>query len=159
MERLPAGPIAVRDAAADSIDVADVARAVRRQWRALALCLGLGIVAAIGVILFAPRRFDGKVTVFAGPTGGSGTSIAGRMSGVGELLGSLGGIGMMGSMETELQVLKSRALGALVVDSLELQFVVSHPSRLPPTRFVASSDLHASFDPRTYEFARRPDGT
>lgn len=146
-------------AGSDTIDVADVVRTVKRQWRAVMAFLVLGIVGALAVVLFAPRRFDGKVTVLARPNAQSGGSVAGRMGGIGEILGSLGGLGMPGSIETELQVLRSRALTGAVVDSLQLQFVVKDPSGVSPSAFIAASDLDGVFPPREYAFERRPDGT
>ena len=40
----------------DTIDVADVVRTLRRQWRAVIGFLVLGILGAAAVVLFAPRR-------------------------------------------------------------------------------------------------------
>src|ERR1700749_21569 len=87
--------------AAETVDVADVARTVRRRWRAVITCVVLGLVVAGGGVLFAPRRLDGKASVFARPGGGGGGSISGAVSGVGELLGNLGSLGLGGSLETE----------------------------------------------------------
>ena len=145
----------------DTIDVADVARTVRRQWRAVALCVALGIVIAGAVVLFAPRRFDGKATVLARPNAAGGGSIAGRITGLGELLGGGGGglSALTGStMETELQMLRSRALTGQVVDSLRLQVSVRKPAGLPAHVFVDSLDLPGAFAPRRYSFQREADG-
>jgi uncharacterized protein involved in exopolysaccharide biosynthesis len=149
-----------RAAQSDTIDVADVARTVRRQWRAVFWCVLAGIVIAGGVVLFAPRRFDGKATVLARPNSQGGSSIAGRMTGFGELLGGASGLGALtgSTMETELQLLRSRALTGQVVDSLQLQVSVRKPSGIAPTVFVKASSLPGAFAPVTYEFARQPDG-
>jgi tyrosine-protein kinase Etk/Wzc len=145
--------------ASDTIDVADVVRTLRRQWRAVIGFIVLGVLAAAAVVLFAPRRFDGKVTVLARPGAQAGGSVSGRMGGLGELLGGLGGLGLQGSIETELQVLKSRALAGQVVDSLQLQIVPREPRGLPAARFVSASSLNGRFAPRVYQFARQPDGS
>jgi len=159
MERLT-GPNGYSPAAAsDAVDVVDVVRTLGRQWRAVLGCVLFGILAAAVIVAFAPRRFDGKVTVLARPSSSGGTSIAGRMTGVGDLLGTFGGLGLNGSLETELQVLKSRMIGGQVVDSLQLQFLVKDPARLPALAFVSASELTGVFPPRTYDFERRPDGT
>lgn len=146
-------------ASSDTVDVADVVRTVRRQWRAVAACVLGGLVLAAAVVLFAPRRFDGKASLLARPGSQGGSSIGGRITGLGELLGGLGGMGMGGSMETELQVLKSRALAGQVVDSLRLQLRVREPAGTPPSALVASASLPGVFAPRNYEFVRTSDGT
>ncbi|HUF64404.1 MAG TPA: GNVR domain-containing protein [Gemmatimonadaceae bacterium] len=145
-------------AASDTIDVADVARTVRRQWRAVIACVAGGLAIAGGVMLLAPRRFDGKASVYAKAGSQGASSIAGRMTGLGELLGNLGGLGLAGSLETELQLLRSRTLAGLVVDSLQLQFRVKDPTRIPPAVLIASSELAGAFKPHTYQFQRLPDG-
>jgi uncharacterized protein involved in exopolysaccharide biosynthesis len=142
----------------DTVDVADVVRTLRVQWRAILSFLALGVLGALAVILFAPRRYDGKATVLARTNGPNGTSVLGRMTGVGDLLGGMGGLG--GSpFETELQLLRSRALGGQVVDSLMLQFRVRDPAGIPPTAIIASHDLGTSFAPREYRFERQANGS
>lgn len=147
-------------APSDTIDVADVARTVRRQWRAVLACLTAGIVVAAGVVLFAPRRFDGKATLLARPGTGAGSSISSRLGGLGELLGGAGGLGALagGSIETELQMLRSRALAGNLVDSLQLQLSVREPEGLAPLALVSGSDLPGAFAPRKYRFERGVDG-
>ena len=147
-------------AQSDTIDVADVARTVRRQWRAVAWCVVLGMVAAAGVVLFAPRRFDGTATVLARPAAQNGSSIAGRMTGLGELLGGASGLGSLtgSTMETELQMLRSRSLAGQVVDSLLLQVAVRKPAGVAPLALFEAVALPDAFAPRTYTFERRADG-
>jgi uncharacterized protein involved in exopolysaccharide biosynthesis len=151
-ERLPAP--------SDTIDVGDVARTVRRQWRAVSVCLLLGVMAASAVVAFAPRRFDGKATLLARPGNQSSGGISSRLGGIGELLGGLGGLGSLsGSMETELQMLRSRAIAGQLVDSLHLQLSVREPSGTAAMTLVSASDLPGAFAPQTYAFERAADGT
>lgn len=148
-------------ATTDVVEVSDVVRTLRAQWRAVVGFLALGILGAIAIILFAPRRFEGKATVLARPAAASGGSILGRLGsgGVGDLIGNISGLGGTKSdFETELQVLKSRALAERLVDSLQLQVSMREPRRLPPSRFIASADLQGRFAPRVYRFERRGDG-
>ena len=155
MYQLPAGSMT----ATDAVDVADVARTVRRQWRAVVGCVLLGLAGAAAVVLLAPKKFDGKASVLARGGGGGGGSIAGRMgTDVGGLLGGIGGLGIGGGLETELQMLRSRALAGEVVDSLNLQFRVRTPTRVPPGSIITASDLAPSFVARTYEFHRTAEG-
>lgn len=144
----------------DTIDVADVARTVRRQWRAVLASVVLGLVAAGGIVLFAPRRFDGKASVLARPNDRGGSSIAARMSDLGQLLGGAGGLSSLGgsSVETELQMLRSRALSGELVDSLQLQVSVRSPGGTAPLRLVSATNLPGAFSPQRYTFVRQPDG-
>lgn len=146
--------------AADTVDVVDVMRTVRNQWRAVAAFLALGVVGAVAVIVFAPRRFDGTATVLARPGAAAGGSISGRMSGISDLLGGLGGIGGLSStIETELQLLRSRALAAEVVDSLKLQVRVREPEGFPASVAIAEHDFPGRFPPRSFELSRQRDGS
>jgi uncharacterized protein involved in exopolysaccharide biosynthesis len=110
------------------------------------------------VLLFAPRRFEGKATILARPGTGSSASIGGRVPGLGELMGGLAGLGGGGSMETELQVLRSRALAGKLVDSLQLQFRVRAPTRIPPLALIERSEMPGAFEPKRYEFTRQSSG-
>ena len=143
----------------DTVDVADVMRTLKRQWRAVIAFTLLGMLAAATFISLAPRRYDGKASVMARAGGGGGASILGRMAeGTGDLLGGLGGMG--GSpLETELQTLRSRALAGQVVDSLMLQFRTREPAGTPPAAFVASHSLAPAFEPRRYKFSKQANGT
>ena len=143
---------------ADAIDIADVAHTVRAQWRAVAAFLALGVVGALAVVLFAPRRFDGEATLLARSQSAGAGSILGRMTGVTDLLQGVSSLGSGSSVETELQMLKSRALAQRVVDSLQLQFVVRAPGRVAPGTLVAASNMQGSFEPVTYTFERTPSG-
>ena len=144
----------------DTVDVADVVRTLKRQWRAVMSFLALGVLAAIAIIVFAPKRYEGKASVLARTSAGGGTSVIGRMAsgGIDELMGGVGG-GLAGSsLETELQMLRSRALAGQVVDSLGLQVRVREPGGTQARMLVPSYDLRGSFAPRKYEFERTPDG-
>ena len=122
--------------ATDVVEVSDLIRTLRQQWRAVAVCVAIGVLAALAVLLFAPRRFEGKATVLARPAAASGGSILGRLGGgVGDLIGNMSGLGGgKADFETELQVLKSRELAGRLVDSLQLQVQMRHPTRVPPVR-------------------------
>lgn len=144
----------------DTVDVADVVRTVRRQWRAIAGFVALGVLAAVAVLLFAPRRYEGRSSVLARTSGAGGGSVLGRMTGgVGELMGGLGGLAGGSSIETELQMLRSRALAGQVVDSLRLQVRVHEPAGTPPEKLITAYRLDGRFAPRKYLFERAANGT
>ena len=144
---------------ADAIDVADLVSTLQRQWRAIAAFVALGVISALAIVIFAPKQYEGRATVLARSAGASGSSVLGRMTGLNELLGGAGGA-LGGSMlETELQLLKSRALIAQVVDSLSLQIQVREPVDVPAHHVVIAHSLASSFGPRDYTFQRQPDGS
>ena len=147
------------DLQSDTVDVADLARTVRRQWRAVAGFTLAGVLVAAAIVTFAPRRYDARATVLARSSGAGGASILGRMAeGAGALIGGVGGGAVASPLETELQMLRSRALAGQVVDSLLLQFRVREPDGVPPTRLVASHSLRPAFVATEYEFERLPSG-
>lgn len=103
---------------ADTIELVDVVRSIRRGWREIAVCLALGLVVAIAVIRWAPRRFDAPASLVIRDTDGS-TSLLSRIgmpSNVGSIVGAPG----QTSLETEIAILGSRALARQVIDSLHL---------------------------------------
>lgn len=143
----------------DTVDLADIVRTLKRNSRAVLLFLGLGILGAVAVLVFAPRRFTGRSTIVAkvGPAGAS--SIGGRIEGIGELLGGFGALTGASGMETELQILRSRQLARKVVDSLQLQFRIREPRRIAAFEVIEASDIPGSFPRRKIRFTRAPDGT
>lgn len=148
-ERISAGPAQ----ASDTIDLADVVRTLKRNSVAVLLFVALGFLAALAVVLFAPRRFEARTTILARAGTASGPSIGSRIEGVGALLGGLGSLAGSSGIETELQILKSRDLAGRVVDSLKMQFKVNEP-RIAPFSLVAASALTGSFPPRGLQFER-----
>lgn len=159
MQELPSG-FGRADVAADGIEVAEVVRTLRRQWRAVMAFIGIGGLGALAVILFAQRQFEGKATLLArAGSSETGGSVLGRLTnGIGGLMS--GGVfaGLPSPFEAELQVLRSRVVAGRVVDSLQLQFSVRSPSGVAPFALVAASNLPGLFEPRRYHFSRGSDG-
>ena len=132
---------------ADRIDVVELAQAVRRGWRALVACTLLGILGAVAVILWAPRRFAGaaSIVVKTAPTSGA-TSILAKLG-----LGDAGpALGTPAPLETEVAILSSRALVGAVVDSLLLQADVTSPPSVTARDVLASIRLAPAFRKATY---------
>ena len=48
----------------DTVDVADLARTLRRQWRAVISFLVLGVAAGAAIMVFAPKRYGLPVQYF-----------------------------------------------------------------------------------------------
>lgn len=149
-------------ASPDTIDLADVARSVRRGWRvvlgSVAACLALALV----VILFGPRRFEGKASAIvrsADPSSSLLARIGGDALGGGAAgaAGALLGVG--GSqIETEIQILQSNSVIDAVVDSLQLQILVREPEGSPADRFVRATNLPGSFRRLDLQFERAANG-
>jgi uncharacterized protein involved in exopolysaccharide biosynthesis len=159
MRQLPAPPSWSQPLPpSDGIEIADVARTVRAQWRAVIGFTLLGTLGAVAVLLFAPRKYEGKASLLARASSTDGGSVLGRLGSVGDLMRG-GGLGALGSQfESELQMLRSRAVAGSVVDSLQLQFLARDPRGVPVTNFIERSSLPGRFGPRKYRFERQPNG-
>ena len=135
----------------DTIEVRSIVRALQRGWREILAFTAIGTLAALAVVLWAPRKFDGSATAIvqssdqqssvlsriAGSRGGGG-------SGGGLAGGLLGAVGQS-SLETEIQIMQSRAVAGVVVDSLHLQARVRSPADAAPSAIVRSLSLPGSF--------------
>jgi uncharacterized protein involved in exopolysaccharide biosynthesis len=142
------------DQTTDTIDIAHVARTIGRGWRAIVAFTVLGIVAAVAVDLFAPRQYTARATVILKP-GAGGTSVA-EAAGIGGLAGGL--LGNKSSMETELQIMSSRAVVGQIVDSLRLQAIVQAPKPIASAGVLRRVDAPGSFKPVAYDFVLGSDG-
>jgi tyrosine-protein kinase Etk/Wzc len=148
----------------DTVDLADVGRAIRRGWRSALAFMTLGAVAATAVVFFAPPKFSGKASlVVKMSTSGTGASMLSRFAGglnASGLVGGSGGENALGSpIETEIQILSSRAVASGAVDSLLLEARVINPRLVRPrgtaTRQVVDAyALAPAFAPVRYRFTR-----
>lgn len=152
---------------ADGIDLVEVGRTLRRGWRHVIGFTLLGAFGAGAVVLFAPPRFDGSATIVlkASDPGGSLLSKVGLGGGGGGLpipdVGALGGLlgsSMKSPLETELQILQSRAVAHEVIDSLELQARVRRPRGIPTVAVVKDVALGGAFKRARYDVTREADG-
>jgi uncharacterized protein involved in exopolysaccharide biosynthesis len=146
---------ALVQAPADTIDLADVGRSLRYGWRAVIGFTLLGAIAAAAVLLFAPPKFTSSTSVLirAGSEGGS--SLLSKLTGgMAEGAGGLLSGAVKSPIETELQILSSRAVAGAVVDSLHLQVRVRAPRGVPANDLIQQSALGGSFKARTYHFAK-----
>lgn len=150
----------------DTIDLADVFRSLQRGWRTIAGYAAFGVIAALLVLFLAPKRYQGESTIvlrsaeplsalsrfsmlggiLGGDEGGSGGGGAG---GVGAALS-----GIKSPIETELQILKSKAVAQDVIDSLMLQARVRSPHGVPASQLFAAFDMPGSFKRFKLQLAR-----
>jgi tyrosine-protein kinase Etk/Wzc len=160
---------------ADTIDLADLARSLRRGWRVV-----LGSVAVAGaitllVILFGPRRFSATASAVVKTSSDMGGSLLSRVAGEvtganSSSSGSGGGGGIIASgvsavlggggspLETEVQILQSRSVLGAVIDTLRLQVEARSPGNLPSTAFVRAANLPGLFEPTDLRFERTAPG-
>ncbi len=140
--------------ASDTIDVADVARTIRRGWRALIICTMVGVLTALAVLVFAPPKYSASSSLVMRMGSDPSTSL------ISKLAGGLGDAasGVLSSTksatETEMEILSSRAVVGPVVDSLRLQARITKPRGVPPARLIQSLSARGSFKRRKYHFER-----
>ncbi len=138
------------EAAPVVIDLRDVAARVRRRLFVVALGLIAGGAAAAGIIAFVTPRFDGHALMLIRTSASDPMSmVKDRMGALSELLPSNVGLGSATADElaTELSLLQSRAVLAVVVDSLRLAVIPRAPERVPPSTLVDSLTYTARFTP------------
>jgi uncharacterized protein involved in exopolysaccharide biosynthesis len=149
---------------ADVIDLADIFRSIRNRWLTVLGFTLAGAAAALAIAFLATPVFTGNASVLlktgsGGASGGSLSSVIGSLTqGAGGGGGLTGGIlsGARGDVETEIEILKSRALTSQVVDSLLLQAQIPKPRSTVARRTFADLSLPGSFQPRAYEFKAQP---
>jgi tyrosine-protein kinase Etk/Wzc len=160
---------------ADTIDLADVARSLRRGWRIILASVAVGGLVALVLILFGPRRFSGSASVVIKSSSGMGSllsRVAGEVVGGGGNGGSGGSggeviaggvsavLGGTGSpLETDIQILQSSAVLGAVIDSLNLQVQPRSPSNLPSSAFVRDASLPRPFRRLDLDFTKTAEGT
>jgi uncharacterized protein involved in exopolysaccharide biosynthesis len=141
--------------AADTIDVADLARTVRRGWRTVVVFTVLGALGAVAIVLWAPPKYLGSASVVMKIASDPSTSLLSKLTGgLGDAAGSALSSATKSPTETEIQILSSRAVGGRVVDSLRLQARVTAPRGIPAARLIDSMSLAGSFRPRKYHFTK-----
>lgn len=142
----------------DTIDLADILRSVRQGWRIIASSIVVGLAVALLVLLFAPRRFDGAASAVVRTTPDAGTSLLSRVGDASGGAAALLGGAMTTPIETEIQILSSRAVAEKVLDSLLLQVHPREPS-VPATALVRAARLPGGFKKLDVSFERAAAGT
>lgn len=134
-----------------TLDLGEVAAAVRRRWKWIAGGALGGLVLAAVVLFVATPRFDGRAMILVRTQAPDPSSlIRGRMGPLAELMPTLGGAGEE-AIATELALLSSRAVLGAVVDSLRLQVIPRSPDRVPPAAVVDSLVSDVRFAPKKVE--------
>lgn len=144
------------DTTADTVDLANVVRTLRRGWRAVIAFTLLGAVAAVAVVLFAPPKFTGSASIVlkSGSEGGA-SSVLSQLTGLGGAAQGILGGAVKSPVETELEVLNSRELAGRVIDSLGLQARVITPRSIAPGAIVSNVHLASAFKKARFAFTRQ----
>ena len=147
-------------AADESIDVGALARTVARRWQTLVIGAVVGALAGLALVWLVPPRFRGTASVLIRNASDASASLLSRLGSAGDLAGAATG-GMLGNstVETELQLLRSRDVLGEIVDSLGLQANVISPRGLAARLLVAPGPIGTAFRPKTVDFTSRGDGT
>src|SRR5688500_539745 len=139
----------------DVMDLKEIAAALRRglPWILGGGLLGLAVGDATLVTL--DREYEASATVLLrSQVGGSSSAMA--LSRISGMLGGLAGGGLGGSeVETEQQILTSRAVLGEVVDSLGLQVRVTEPSGTPADELFSSYRVAPDAEGGELRFERR----
>ena len=138
----------------DTIELGHVVRTIVRGWRWVVGFVVLGVVAAWAIVAFAPRKFKGVTTVVVRTSGSSsgGSSVLSQISGLGDLTAGL--LSGKSPIETEIEVMSSRAVVGMVVDSLDLAAKITAPTPVPARDLLANLDAPGAFSPAKYVFDR-----
>ncbi|MBM3854303.1 MAG: hypothetical protein FJ399_14275 [Verrucomicrobia bacterium] len=125
-----------------------------RGWKRAAAGIVAGIVVAGAVVLFVPARFDGRALVLVRTPEGAVGAIAGKLGVLAQFApGGVGGA-LKDDLETELAILKSRAVLGVVVDSLKLQLRIKAPGHAPSLSLVDSVQVPGRFKPTAVSLTR-----
>lgn len=148
-----------REQIGDVIDLADVLRSLRNGWAAIAASVAVGIIGSFLLLWLVAPTFDGKASVLlkTGASSGGGSTLASAISAVSEAGGGGSGGSILsnfgaGSVETEIEILRSRALASQVVDSFRLQAQITKPRSTPAILTFSTLSLPGPFRTRIYRF-------
>jgi uncharacterized protein involved in exopolysaccharide biosynthesis len=132
----------------DTVDIGETLRALRVEWRRIALGTALGLLGGLGVLVLAPKRWQGRATVLVREARNLPGSIAQLIGGAGgQLASSLLGGGVNATLETDMALMRSRHLAGEVVDSLRLQVAVRSPEGTPAWQLVRAVHTPGRFKP------------
>ena len=142
----------------DSLDLREIGAAIRRGALWIVAGGAAGLLAGAAALALLPPEYEASATVLLRSQvgGGSSSSALSQLSG---LFGGVPGVGLAGSVvETEEQVLTSRAVLGEVVDSLGLQLHVEEPRGVSGGSLFSGVRIDSDAEGGTYRFERRGGG-
>ena len=137
------------DRVAMESDLVPLLRAVGRAWRRLLGGTVVGAVVGLAVVLLVPPRFSGQALVLIRTKNDPTAALASQAGPLAELAPAAVGGSFKDELETELALLKSRAVAGVVADSLRLQLRLREPARVAPVALVDSVRTTGRFAPVT----------
>lgn len=132
---------------ADMVDLRELGASVRRGAKWIAAAAAVGLLVALAITLALEPRYRAASTVLV-RSGDQAPSVLARLGGIAE--GLPGGI--RSDLDTELQLLTSRALVAGIVDSLGLQARILEPDTLTPRAVIVKATYPADVRRAVYKF-------
>lgn len=143
----------------DTIELGQLGRTIARGWKVVVGLMLLGAAGALAVIAFAPRKFTGvgSIVLKSASSTSPGSSILAQVTGLGDVTSGL--LGGKSQLETEIEVLSSRAVVGEVVDSLLLQARIDGTPRVASRNALATLRAEESFKRRKYTFRKVADGS
>ena len=130
-------------------DLGTLVAQVLRGWRRALVGLLAGAAVGAAIVLFVPARFESHALVVVRTPQTSAGAIASKLGPLAQFAGG-GAAGVLtNDLDTELALLKSRSIAAVVVDSLRLQLRALKPARIASVELVDSVQLFSRFPPRT----------
>src|SRR5476649_1284686 len=133
------------ESAEASLDLAEIWRAALRGWYLVLAWIVIGLAISVALELFWPRSFEGRSSVLLRTGNDGGTSFLSRVGVPSEVTAGLLGTAVKSPLETELQLLQSRALIEEASDSIGLQVRVISPLGIPYARLVMPQNHAGSF--------------
>jgi uncharacterized protein involved in exopolysaccharide biosynthesis len=143
-----------------TVDIGELGAALRRRWRWVAGGALGGVVLALLASAVVPPQYRAKASVLL-RSGVEGSGLGGRSrQGDGVSLGGLADLLSLGSgLDTELEILTSRAVAGAVVDSLGLQARVARPRATAVAELFSLTRWERVPPPQArYRFERDGDG-
>ena len=135
----------------EEIDLFGLFRTLVRRWWWILLGTMVGVLGAFVVLWLVPARFEGNARVLIRTASDPTASIRNRLGPIAELAPTALGGGKAEELDTELEIMESRTVLGVVVDSLRLQVLPVSPSRIPPLSVVDSLQLPGRFKPRVVD--------
>lgn len=128
-------------------DLGTVVTEIAQGWRRAVAGTLAGLVLAGAIVFFVSARFDARALVLVRTQEGGMGAIAGKLGALAQFTpGGIGGA-LKDELETELAILKSRAVSGTIVDSLKLQLRIKSPEHTPTVSLVDSVQLPDRFKP------------
>ena len=141
----------------DTIELGQVARLVTRGWRTVVAFTAAGMLAALAVVMLARRQYTGTGSIILKV--GSSTSssaIIGQVTGLGDITSGL--LGGKSQLETEIEIMSSRAVAGDVVDSLRLQARIFSDPMVSPRAALQALEAPGSFKKFRVRFRQEAEG-